>query len=197
MNYSTKFTESVLDYWFAIEFLSQDNYPNVFEIQNIAKKRKREISEGKASRKSIETFIPLTEEDFDKSILMTKKSIKRSLVKDVLAVYEEYKAEIYNNMKNKTSSEEYSQEMLIRKYEEKIFNICNNVEDLANILISELYDTANNKQFIWAIVGDYLVEKLLKDNNYEIQYPVEDKNGSIEWNGTKYSIIKEGVDELC
>ena len=136
-------------------------------------------------------------EDFDKSILMTKKSIKRSLVKDVLAVYEEYKAEIYNNMKNKVSSEEYSQEMLIRKYEEKIFNICNNVEDLANILISELYDTANNKQFIWAIVGDYLVEKLLKDNNYEIQYPVEDKNGSIEWNGTKYSIIKEGVDELC
>ena len=47
MNYSTKFTESVLDYWFAIEFLSQDNYPNVFEIQNIAKKHKREISEGK------------------------------------------------------------------------------------------------------------------------------------------------------
>lgn len=42
MNYSTKFTESVLDYWFAIEFLSQDNYPNVFEIQNIAKKHKRE-----------------------------------------------------------------------------------------------------------------------------------------------------------
>lgn len=73
MNYSTKFTESVLDYWFAIEFLSQDNYPNVFEIQNIAKKHKREISEGKASRKSIETFIPLTEEDFDKSIYQILK----------------------------------------------------------------------------------------------------------------------------
>lgn len=68
MNISSKLTEAVLDYWFAIEFLSQDKYPNAFEIKNIVKKHKREISEGKAAGKSIETFIPLKEEDFDKSI---------------------------------------------------------------------------------------------------------------------------------
>ena len=68
MNISTKMTEAILDYWFAIEFLSQDKYPNVYEIQNIVKKHKRELKEGKASRKSIETFIQLNEEDFDKSI---------------------------------------------------------------------------------------------------------------------------------
>ena len=68
MNISTKMTEAILDYWFAIEFLSQDKYPNFYEIQNIVKKHKRELKEGKASRKSIETFIQLNEEDFDKSI---------------------------------------------------------------------------------------------------------------------------------
>ena len=62
MNISTKMTEAILDYWFAIEFLSQDKYPNVYEIQNIVKKHKRELKEGKASRKSIETFIQLNEE---------------------------------------------------------------------------------------------------------------------------------------
>ena len=142
-------------------------------------------------------------EDFDKSILMTKKSIKRSLVKDVLAVYEEYKAEIYGIMKtgsaklNYDEDKEMRRKMLEDKYEEKLYSVCNNAEDLANILISELYDTSNSKQFIWSMLGNYLIEKLLKDNNYEIQYPIEDENGSIEWNGTKYSIVKEGVNELC
>ena len=37
MNSSTKMTEAILDYWFAIEFLSQDKYPNVYEKQNIVK----------------------------------------------------------------------------------------------------------------------------------------------------------------
>ena len=142
-------------------------------------------------------------EDFDKSILMTKKSIKRSLVKDVLAVYEEYKAEIYGIMKtgsaklNYDEDKEMRRKMLEDKYEEKLYSVCNNAEDLANILISELYDTSNSKQFIWSMLGNYLIEKLLKDNNYEIRYPIEDENGSIEWNGTKYSIVKEGVNELC
>lgn len=68
MNRSTELAESVLDYWFAIEFLSQDKYPNSFEIQNIVKKHKQEVKAGRASRKSIETFIPITEREFDKSI---------------------------------------------------------------------------------------------------------------------------------
>ena len=67
MNSSTKITEAILDYWFAIEFLSQDKYPNVYEKQNIVKKHKRELREGKALRKSIETFIQSKEEDFEKN----------------------------------------------------------------------------------------------------------------------------------
>ena len=73
MNSSTKMTEAILDYWFAIEFLSQDKYPNVYEKQNIVKKHKRELREGKALRKSIETFIQSKEEDFEKSIYQILK----------------------------------------------------------------------------------------------------------------------------
>ena len=46
MNRLTELAESVLDYWFAIEFLSQDKYPNSFEIQNIVKKHKQEVKKG-------------------------------------------------------------------------------------------------------------------------------------------------------
>ena len=137
-------------------------------------------------------------DEFDKSILMTDKSIKRALVPEILKVYEEYKSESYAHMKTCGNDDEdraMLQRMFDERYKEKIYSICNNEEDLANILVNELYNTPNSKQFIWAMCGDYLVEKLLKDNDNTIKYPTEDPNGDIEWNGIRYSIIEERIDE--
>ena len=134
--------------------------------------------------------------EFDKHILMTKKSIKKTLVPEIMEIYNEYKNELYVYMKdNKNEDRNVRQKLFEDKYREKIYAVCNNEEDLANILVNELYDTSNSKQFIWAMVGEYLVDKLLKDNNYTIKYPVRDDNGEIEWNGTRYSIIEERIDE--
>ena len=137
----------------------------------------------------------ISKSEFDKHILMTNKSIKKSLIKDVLNVYEEYKNETYAYVNGGNQSDDKTQ--FEEKYKEKIFAICNNEEDLANILVSELYDTSNSKHFIWAMCGEYLVNKLLKDNDYKIKYPIEDENGDIEWNGTRYSITEERIDEDC
>ena len=125
--------------------------------------------------------------EFDKHILMTKKTIKKSLVPEIMEIYNEYKNELYVYMKdNKNEDRNVRQKLFEDKYREKIYAVCNNEEDLANILVNELYDTSNSKQFIWAMVGEYLVDKLLKDNDYTIKYPVKDDNGEIEWNGTRY-----------
>ena len=137
----------------------------------------------------------ISKSEFDKHILMTNKSIKKSLIKDVLNVYEEYKNETYAYVNGGNQSDDKTQ--FEEKYREKIFAICNNEEDLANILVSELYDTSNSKHFVWAMCGEYLVNKLLKDNDYKIKYPIEDENGDIEWNGTRYSITEERIDEDC
>lgn len=137
-------------------------------------------------------------DEFDKSILMTDKSIKRALVPEILKVYEEYKSESYAHMKTGGNDDEdraMLQRMFDGRYKEKIYSICNNEEDLVNILVNELYNTPNSKQFIWAMCGDYLVEKLLKDNDNTIKYPTENPNGDIEWNGIRYSIIEERIDE--
>ena len=87
------------------------------------------------------------------------------------------------------------QQIFEDKYRDKIYSVCNNEEDLANILVNELYDTTNSKQFVWAMCGDYLVRKLLADNDNTIKYPIRDDNGDIDWNGVKYSIIEERIDE--
>ena len=134
----------------------------------------------------------ISSSEFDKSILMTNKSIKKSLVDDVLKVYEEYRNETYAYVSSNNQSDDKT--LFDEKYREKIFSICNNEEDLANILVSKLYDSSNSKHFVWAMCGEYLVEKLLKDNDYKIKYPIEDENGDIEWNGTKYSITEERID---
>ena len=134
----------------------------------------------------------ISSSEFDKRILMTNKNIKKSLVEDVLKVYEEYKNETYAYVGGNNQSDDKT--LFDEKYKEKIFSICNNEEDLANILVSELYDSSNSKHFVWAMCGEYLVEKLLRDNDYKIKYPIEDENGDIEWNGTKYSIIEERID---
>ena len=36
-------SEKILDYWFALEFLSQDRYPDFRDIQNRVKKRKKDV----------------------------------------------------------------------------------------------------------------------------------------------------------
>ena len=135
----------------------------------------------------------ISNSEFDKRILMTNKNIKKSLVEDVLKVYEEYKNETYAYARGGNNQTE-DKALFDERYREKIFSICNNEEDLANILVSELYDSSNSKQFVWGMCGEYLVEKLLKDNDYKIKYPTEDDNGDIEWNGTKYSITEERID---
>jgi hypothetical protein len=69
---------------------------------------------------------------------------------------------------------------------------------LCNALVKLLYDKTNSKQFLWDICGDYIINKLLNENNNIINFPVEDINGDILWDGEKYSIksikIKEEIE---
>ena len=58
-------SEKILDYWFAMDFLSQDKYPDIQDIQRRIKEHKETISKdnGEVKQKSIENFIFLTGKD--------------------------------------------------------------------------------------------------------------------------------------
>ena len=56
-----------------------------------------------------------------------------------------------------------------------------------------LYTNPVSKQFVWDICGNYITDLLLKNNDYYINYPVEDINGNIEWNGNAYSLYKDKI----
>ncbi len=139
--------------------------------------------------------------DFDCKVLTTNKPIKRSVEDEVMEVYEEYKARTYEFMKaNCSASKEEKNDaraLFVENFKEKVYSICNNSEDLTNILVNNIYkNQSSSKSFVWDMVGDSIVEKLLADNDYYINVPVEDDNGDIEWLGSKYTLkkIKVGVE---
>ena len=68
MSAKKSLAEKVLDYWFSIEFLSQDKYPSSFEVQNRVEKIKKDYERGESKYKSTETFIPLTPQNIKSGI---------------------------------------------------------------------------------------------------------------------------------
>ena len=52
------------------------------------------------------------------------------------------------------------------------FKICNNEEQLCNIVLDLCYQKNTSKQFAWDVCGDLIIQRLLQKNNYIINYPV-------------------------
>ena len=151
--------------------------------------------------------IKIGNSNFDKSILLTNKKPKKekreTIKEELINLYKNYNKEIQsiiksNNNKVDTSVDDNnnSRKLYMNEIKKKAYDICDNDKEiLCNILVNELYDNNNSKQFIWDICGDYIIEKLLKDNDNKINIPVKDKNGNINWNNINYSIKEIDLKE--
>lgn len=60
--------EKILDYWFALEFLSQDKYPESREIKNKIEKHKEDVAKNRTKYKTIEDFILLSGKDAESDL---------------------------------------------------------------------------------------------------------------------------------
>ncbi|WP_346938156.1 hypothetical protein [uncultured Clostridium sp.] len=133
-------------------------------------------------------------DDFDYNILKTSKEYQTNTYNKIKKIYSLYVDELsqYKMLakKNRINKEDKYSNMLMLKeqFREKCGCICTNEEDLCNILIDMCYKTKNSKQFVWDICGERIIHNLLKRNNHSINYPVEDKNGNIEFGGYKFSL---------
>ena len=153
-----------------------------------------------ALEKAFDGILPaLKDNGFDKSILLTDKKVQKSLLEQLEQLYKDYITELrnINAMGNTSLSKQekaLKKERLIEINREKITELTlGDKEKGCNGLIQILYDKPISKQFCWEMYGDYIVKKLLNDNNNEINVPIKDKNGEIEWNGEKYSLEKMEV----
>ena len=140
----------------------------------------------------------LKDVQLDTSIFTTDKKVSKKLYNQAQELYEDYKISVKKSIKrsgNKNKEEVIQSKMsLVFYYKEKMEELFSgNYELMTNCLVNMLYNKPVSKQFVWDLCGNHMLNKLSKDNENKINIPVESEEG-IEWQGVKYSIIKEEVN---
>lgn len=82
-------------------------------------------------------------------------------------------------------------------WKEKCLEVCNNEKVLTNILLEICYNSSNSKSMVWDICGEQIVKNLLEKNNNIYRFPQKDDNGTIEFDGDRFSIKEVMVIEEC
>lgn len=141
----------------------------------------------------------IKETEFDKSILTTDRKVSNSIKNKLEEIYNEYKADVSEKIKSSTKvdKDEISgiRENFLNLYRDRIESITNDYEIITNGLVEILYDKPISKQFVWDMCGEYIISKLLKENDNCVNIPIKSDNGNIEWNGERYILTKEKVVE--
>ena len=141
----------------------------------------------------------LPDAEFDYTIL---KSDATYTVEDkctIQQLYDEYNKNLQRyakqSYKNDSCKEERSAFLidLNKTFLNECMCACPNIDVLTNILIDTCYTSSNSKIFVWELVGEQIVQNLLKKSNYMIQFPIRDDNGDIDFCGKRFSLCKQQI----
>lgn len=121
-------------------------------------------------------------EKFDSSMIKSGYNYSPALFRAISDAYKQYKQCVSNFIKKK-KTEYYVDEdnendegyedidQLRDQFAEKCYNLCTNQYELCDILIDLCYKGRNDKDIVWFVCGDVIIENLLKNNNDNMYYP--------------------------
>ena len=142
-------------------------------------------------------------DNFDYSIYMNCRPseviINANTRKKIIDIYNSYNK--INKSKNSSISDEINREesnnSKNEKYEilkQEIKLLVTNELELCDILVELAYKkNVISKSFVWSMVGDIILNNLLKRNNNIITYPTRDLNGDIVYGGVRFSLKNKKV----
>ena len=143
------------------------------------------------------------EEDlFDSSILKSPTKYSKKRFTDIKIIYEDYNIKLrehaQNSSKSKIDKDEEKTKRIVFKesFKKQAQEICNNEDELCNIVVDLCYKNNYSKQFAWDICGDVIIKNLLIRNNNIVQYPIADDKGNIEYGGEKFSMFVKDLNDL-
>ncbi|WP_440118412.1 hypothetical protein [Paenibacillus sp. QZ-Y1] len=134
--------------------------------------------------------------NFDKEILKTDKKYSQVRFKEIKELYKNYSAEVKSyilstkDIVEDSEAKEEARRMFLKRFREKALSICNNEEDLCNMVVDLCYKTDNSKQFAWDVAGKQIIFNLLRKNRYTFNFPVLDEKGEIEYSGDRFKMVK-------
>lgn len=133
--------------------------------------------------------------EFDYSILKNDERYSKSTYAKIKTVYDSYRKELAAYIKRAKKERIKAEErltnkfLLKQKFAESCTKICPNEKMLANIVLDLCYTKSkNSKQFAWDMCGDVFVQTLLEKHDYQINIPIKDPDGDIEFGGQHFSM---------
>ena len=121
-------------------------------------------------------------EKFDSSMIKSGYNYSPALFRAISDAYKKYKqcvsnftkrkkTEYYINEDNENDEGYEDIDQLREQFAEKCYNLCPNQYELCDILIDLCYKGRNDKDIVWFVCGDVIIENLLKNNNDNMYYP--------------------------
>lgn len=140
------------------------------------------------------TFSPV--EDFDYSLLKSPNvSYDIDKFQAIEKIFKQYliESKTLNNIRHSDKISDGDilvlKNNLLQRFKRETVLICPNKKELCNILIDICYEKSNvSKRFVWDMCGDVIVDNLLERHNNGFYYPIQDKNGSFEFDGYNFKL---------
>lgn len=142
----------------------------------------------------------LPDVEFDRSILKSEAKYSQEEFDAIKELYDEYGKSISllckNKYRNELNNQDIEMEMLKCKksFIERCCEICSNFNTLTNIIIDVCYASNKSKSFAWDICGSEIFKNVLKNSGGQIQFPIKDENGDIEFCGNTFSLFTKRMD---
>ena len=121
----------------------------------------------------------------DKIVKLCKKSEKKRAIKCAI--------EFLINKKDLEDNQDYYN--VDYNIDDLLSGLCNNEEQLCDLLLDYCYKYNGNKEILWTVCGETLLNRLMQTN--QLCYPAVDPNGDFEVQGKKYTMktYTQGGDE--
>ena len=138
----------------------------------------------------------LIDEKFNPSILKNDSvEYAKSTYKRVKELHDLYKHETQKYMVRASDirygdsvTVENRRKVFANNFKNKALELCNDEDELCNIVVDLCYTTNESKQFAWDLCGQTIINNLLRKSNGSLTYPVMDDSGDIEFGGMRFSM---------
>ena len=139
---------------------------------------------------------------FDYTILKSNVEYCKSDYIDILNIYKAYKLRM-DSFQKKNRSEKLSvseilqqRKILIDKFKFECESICNNEDELCDIVLDICYKTERAKQFAWDICGETILRNLLIKRDRKIYFPkLVDYDGEFEYGGNYFIMASATIGD--
>ena len=82
--------------------------------------------------------------------------------------------------------------ILLDNFKEQTIETCGDIDVATNVLVDVCYSDNKSKDLLWELCSEQLIRNLIKNGYDIIRFPIQDKDGDIEFKGIKFKM--EEVD---